>query len=78
MDIIPEDQPIAPINPYACDGFCTCNYVHVSDLASAHVAALDDLRAGGANLTLNCGYGRGFSGRKSWTWLSGCPVWISP
>lgn len=43
------------------DGSCIRDYVHVSDLASAHVAALDHLRAGGANLTLNCGYGRGFS-----------------
>lgn len=43
------------------DGSCIRDYVHVSDLASAHVAALDYLRTGGANLTLNCGYGRGFS-----------------
>ncbi len=37
------------------------DYVHVTDLALAHLAALDHLRAGGGNLTLNCGYGRGFS-----------------
>lgn len=43
------------------DGSCIRDYVHVSDLADAHVAALDHLRGSGANLTLNCGYGRGFS-----------------
>ena len=37
------------------------DYIHVSDLAAAHAAALDYLRAGGDSLTLNCGYGRGFS-----------------
>lgn len=46
------------------DGSCIRDYVHVTDLASAHVAALDHLRSGGANLTLNCGYGRGFSVRE--------------
>lgn len=46
------------------DGSCIRDYVHVTDLASAHVAALDHLRAGGMNLTLNCGYGRGFSVRE--------------
>jgi UDP-glucose 4-epimerase len=33
----------------------------VSDLARAHLDALTYLRAGGASVTLNCGYGRGFS-----------------
>jgi UDP-glucose 4-epimerase len=33
----------------------------VTDLAAAHVDALRHLRTGGENLTLNCGYGRGFS-----------------
>lgn len=43
------------------DGSCERDYVHVSDLASAHVAALDYLEAGGAPVTLNCGYGRGYT-----------------
>jgi UDP-glucose 4-epimerase len=43
------------------DGTCIRDYIHVSDLARAHVAALSYLRSGGANVTLNCGYGRGYS-----------------
>jgi UDP-glucose 4-epimerase len=43
------------------DGTCVRDYIHVSDLARAHSAALDHLRNGGANGTFNCGYGRGFS-----------------
>lgn len=43
------------------DGTCIRDYIHVSDLVRAHSSALDHLRAGGASLTLNCGYGRGFS-----------------
>src|SRR5581483_8336709 len=43
------------------DGTCIRDYIHVSDLARAHVAALSHLRSGGANVTLNCGYGRGYS-----------------
>jgi UDP-glucose 4-epimerase len=43
------------------DGTCVRDYIHVTDLARAHLAALDHLRAGGGNLTLNCGYGRGYS-----------------
>jgi UDP-glucose 4-epimerase len=43
------------------DGTCVRDYIHVTDLARAHLAALDHLRGGGASLTLNCGYGRGYS-----------------
>jgi UDP-glucose 4-epimerase len=43
------------------DGTCLRDYIHVSDLVRAHLDALTYLRAGGASLTLNCGYGRGFS-----------------
>jgi len=43
------------------DGTCIRDYIHVSDLVRAHSAALQHLRTGGASLTLNCGYGRGFS-----------------
>ena len=43
------------------DGTCIRDYIHVKDLASAHLAALAYLRAGGKSDVLNCGYGRGFS-----------------
>ena len=43
------------------DGTCIRDYIHVEDLAHAHVLALDHLRDGGASLTLNCGYGHGYS-----------------
>jgi len=43
------------------DGTGIRDYIHVSDLVRAHSAALQHLRTGGASLTLNCGYGRGFS-----------------
>jgi len=46
------------------DGTCVRDYIHVSDLAAAHIAALRYLLGGGASLTLNCGYGRGFSVRE--------------
>jgi UDP-glucose 4-epimerase len=43
------------------DGTCVRDYVHVSDLARAHSAALAYLRRGGQSATFNCGYGRGCS-----------------
>ena len=43
------------------DGTCVRDYIHVTDLARAHLSALDHLRAGGDSLSLNCGYGRGYS-----------------
>ena len=43
------------------DGTCVRDYIHVTDLADAHLAALGDLEARGRNLILNCGYGRGYS-----------------
>ena len=43
------------------DGSCIRDFIHVSDLAQAHRAALSYLRGGGASVTLNCGYGRGYS-----------------
>lgn len=46
------------------DGTCIRDYVHVSDLASAHVLALKRLLAGGDSLTANLGTGRGFSVRE--------------
>lgn len=41
------------------DGTCVRDYIHVEDLASAHLAALRHIARGGTSLTLNCGYGRG-------------------
>ncbi len=46
------------------DGTCVRDYIHVSDLAAAHVVALDHLLGGDDNLTLNCGYGHGFTVRQ--------------
>src|SRR4051794_7494484 len=44
------------------DGTCIRDYIHVADLAAAHVAALDWLVAHpGENLVMNCGYGKGLS-----------------
>lgn len=43
------------------DGTCIRDYIHVSDLARAHAAALAHLHNGGASMTFNCGYGRGYS-----------------
>jgi UDP-glucose 4-epimerase len=43
------------------DGTCIRDYIHVTDLARAHSAALAHLRRGGASATFNCGYGRGAS-----------------
>jgi UDP-glucose 4-epimerase len=45
------------------DGTCMRDYIHVSDLASAHIAALDYLRGGGDSNIFNLGNGRGFSVR---------------
>jgi len=46
------------------DGTGVRDYIHVEDLASAHLRALDYLRAGGESITLNCGYGHGYSVRE--------------
>lgn len=46
------------------DGTCVRDYIHVEDLASAHLAALDHLGKGGAPIVLNCGYGHGASVRE--------------
>ncbi|WP_088348663.1 MULTISPECIES: UDP-glucose 4-epimerase GalE [Rhodomicrobium] len=54
LDVYGTDYPTA-------DGTCVRDYIHVTDLARAHWQALLHLRAGGDNLVLNCGYGRGYS-----------------
>ena len=46
------------------DGTGVRDYIHVEDLASAHLDALAWLRAGGASTTLNVGYGHGYSVRE--------------
>ena len=54
VDVFGTDYPTP-------DGSCIRDFIHVSDLAQAHRAALSHLRGGGASATLNCGYGRGYS-----------------
>ena len=46
------------------DGTCIRDYIHVDDLASAHVLALESLLLGGESAVFNCGYGRGYSVRE--------------
>lgn len=45
---------------------CTCvrDYIHIEDLASAHLSALSYLQKGGKSDIFNCGYGRGYSVRE--------------
>ena len=57
LDIYGSDYPTP-------DGTCIRDYIHVSDLVRAHSDALHYLRSGGASVTLNCGYGHGFSVRQ--------------
>jgi UDP-glucose 4-epimerase len=54
LDVYGTDYPTP-------DGTCIRDYIHVSDLARAHSAALAHLRSGGPSMTLNCGYGHGYS-----------------
>jgi UDP-glucose 4-epimerase len=46
------------------DGTGVRDYIHVEDLATAHLNALDYLRAGGGSTVLNVGYGHGYSVRE--------------
>ena len=57
LDIFGTDYPTP-------DGTGVRDYIHVSDLAAAHLLALDALRGGAASTTYNCGYGRGLSVRE--------------
>src|SRR5512142_295558 len=54
IDVFGTDYPTP-------DGSCIRDFIHVADLVQAHRAALSYLRGGGASMTLNCGYGRGYS-----------------
>jgi UDP-glucose 4-epimerase len=57
LDIFGSDYPTP-------DGTCIRDYIHVSDLVGAHIAALNYLRDGGASAIMNCGYGHGYSVRE--------------
>jgi len=46
------------------DGTCIRDYIHVDDLAEAHILALEYLLEGGNSKVFNCGYGHGFSVRE--------------
>ncbi len=46
------------------DGTCLRDYIHVEDLAQAHLDALSYLRQGGSSDVFNCGYGHGQSVRE--------------
>ncbi|MFA6602789.1 MAG: UDP-glucose 4-epimerase GalE [Candidatus Shapirobacteria bacterium] len=46
------------------DGTCVRDYVHVTDLAAAHVLGLKKLLSGGESATYNLGYGKGFSNKQ--------------
>ena len=54
LSLFGDDYPTA-------DGTCVRDYIHIEDLADAHLAALDYLQRGGESIELNCGYGRGYS-----------------
>jgi len=54
MDVYGTDYPTP-------DGTCLRDYIHVTDLANAHLDALRYLKAGGSSTVLNCGYGQGYS-----------------
>lgn len=57
IDIFGTDYPTP-------DGTCIRDYIHVMDLAEAHVLALRHLLNGGSSEILNCGYGQGYSVRE--------------
>jgi UDP-glucose 4-epimerase len=57
MDIFGTDYPTP-------DGTGVRDYIHVTDLVDAHALLLRHLRGGGESVTLNCGYGTGYSVRE--------------
>ncbi len=54
MSVFGDDYP-------TMDGTCIRDYIHVTDLAAAHVQTLAYLLDGGESFIANCGYGRGYS-----------------
>jgi UDP-glucose 4-epimerase len=57
LEILGTDYPMP-------DGTRIRDYIHVCDLMSAHIEALDYLRGGGDSATPHCGYGHGYSVRE--------------
>ncbi|MDE2135029.1 MAG: UDP-glucose 4-epimerase GalE [Alphaproteobacteria bacterium] len=57
LDVFGTDYPTP-------DGTGVRDYIHVVDLANAHLLALDALRGGAESVTYNCGYGKGLSVRQ--------------
>ena len=57
MEIFGSDYPTP-------DGTCIRDYIHVTDLAQAHLDSLRYLLEGGSSRTFNCGYGHGYSVRE--------------
>jgi UDP-arabinose 4-epimerase len=57
VDVFGDDYPTR-------DGTCVRDYIHVSDLAEAHVRALDYLTKGGESIAVNLGTGQGYSVRQ--------------
>jgi UDP-glucose 4-epimerase len=57
MEIFGTDYPTP-------DGTALRDFIHVSDVAAAHLSALDHLSAQGGRYTFNLGYGRGYSVRQ--------------
>ena len=69
VDVFGTDYPTP-------DGSCIRDFIHVGDLVDAHRSALSYLRSGGTSVTLNCGYGRGYSvieTIEAVRRVSGCP-----
>lgn len=56
-----ESMSVFGANYNTKDGTCVRDYIHVSDLARVHKLALDRLKDTPEGLTLNCGYGKGYS-----------------
>ncbi len=54
MEVFGTDYPTQ-------DGSCVRDYIQVTDLAQAHMDALNYLRSGGDSITCNCGYAQGYS-----------------
>ncbi|MEN9561755.1 MAG: UDP-glucose 4-epimerase GalE [Candidatus Parcubacteria bacterium] len=60
LRIVPDFQLFGTDYPTP-DGTCIRDFIHISDLAEAHLSVLQYLRKGGASRIFNCGSGRGFS-----------------
>jgi len=74
IDVFGSDYPTP-------DGTAVRDYIHVSDLATAHIQLLEQLLGGGDSSVLNCGYGHGFSVRQvleAVERVAGAPLDIRP